>query len=69
VVTVSLSEGDPDATIFYTTDGSTPDSHAKRYTRALHLTLSNGQTVRITAVAILPSGRTSTTTTLELRRQ
>jgi hexosaminidase len=69
VVTVSLSDGDPNATIFYTTDSSARDLRAKRYTRALHLTLSNGQTVRITAAAILPSGRTSTTTTLVLRRR
>jgi hexosaminidase len=67
--TVSLSDLDPGATLVYTTDGSDPDRHATRYNGPLHLTLAPGQRIEITAAAMLPNGRTSTTSRLLLFRR
>ena len=67
-VTVTLSDTDPAATVFYTTDGSAPDAHARRYAGPLHLRLSPGERVEIRAAAMLPDGRTSTDSELDLIR-
>jgi hexosaminidase len=67
-VTLSLSDGDPAAAIFYTTDGTQPGAHALRYTGALHLTLAPGERAHVMSAAMLPDGRSSTVTELLLTR-
>ncbi len=57
-----------DAAIYYTTDGSTPTAHSQPYTAPLVLSLDPEERLDITAVAVLPSGRTSTPSELVLRR-
>lgn len=63
-ITVSIANGVPNATVYYTTDGSRPDAHAKRYDAPLQFQLTPGQRVEITAIVILPDGRASTTSEL-----
>jgi hypothetical protein len=47
-VTVSISSETPEATIYYTTDGSTPDNTSTIYTEALNLT----ETTTVNAIAV-----------------
>jgi hexosaminidase len=67
-VTVTLSEADPGAAVYYTTDGSTPDRHGKRYTAPLHLKLARGARVDVRAAAVRADGTASTVTQLVLKR-
>jgi hexosaminidase len=67
-VTISLSEADPGATIFYTTDGSRPDARGQRYAGPLHIALSPGQRLDVRAAAVRADGHTSTVTELMLTR-
>ena len=67
-VTVTLKDSVPSATIYYTTDGTLPNAHARRYDGPMHFDLAPNQTLNITAAAILPDGRTSTPSQLVLRR-
>jgi hexosaminidase len=67
-VTVTLSDPVPNAALVYTTDGTNPDGHSPRYTQPMQIALAPGQRVMITATAILPDGRMSTTTKLILER-
>lgn len=67
-VTITLSDPVPNATLFYTTDGRAIDKGALRYTHPLSLNLTPGERIHLTSIAILPSGRVSTTTQLILTR-
>ena len=49
-VTVTLADADPDATIYYTLDGSAPTAASARYTGPLTLT----KTLKLQAIAIKP---------------
>lgn len=67
-VTVSMTNDVPNATLYYTTDGTPPDAHDRRYATPLHLQLSPGQRLNVNAVVILPDGRTSTPSELVITR-
>ncbi len=58
--TVTISAPDPDATIYYTTDGSTPDSGnpAHLYTEPIPVS-GHGTSVEIRAIAVAPGKTTS----------
>lgn len=67
-VTVSLENAVPNAAVYYTTDGSTPDTHSKRYEGPLHFSLTPEERIDVTAIVVLPDGRASTPSTLVLTR-
>ena len=67
-VDVSIRDDIPSATIRYTTDGSMPSKRSLEYSQPLHFTLQPGQTLSVTAVAVLANGRASTPSQLILRR-
>jgi hexosaminidase len=67
-ITVSMSDPMPSAALVYTTDGSDPSGRSPRYTQPLQISLTPGQRIVITAAAVLPDGRTSTTTKLIIQR-
>jgi hexosaminidase len=63
-IRVSIANDVPNATVYYTTDGTRPDKRAKRYDAPLQLQLTPGQRVDIKAVLVLPDSRASTPTEL-----
>lgn len=65
-VSVTISCAAPDGAIRYTIDGTTPTKASTAYNGPIVLTLSANQTVEISAIAILPSGRASTQSRLIL---
>jgi hypothetical protein len=65
-VTVSIENDVPNATVYYTTDGTRPDAHAKRYAGPMQLDLASAGRIDIKAVVILPDGRASTPSELIL---
>ncbi len=67
-VTVTVSDPMPNAALVYTMDGTDPTGGSTRYAQPLQLTLAPGQRVEITAAAVLPDGRVSSTTKLILER-
>jgi|GEM_PF-734143 len=67
-VDVSIDDEVAGAAIRYTTDGSTPTAASAGYTGPLHYALQPGERITVTAIAVLPGGRTSTPSELILRR-
>lgn len=65
---VTISDPVPNATLVYTTDGTQPGEHARRYTKPLQLRLAPGQHVDVKTAALLPDGRSSTITELRITR-
>ncbi|MGZ3507085.1 MAG: beta-N-acetylhexosaminidase [Vulcanimicrobiaceae bacterium] len=65
--TVTIADPAAHAKIYYTTDGSMPTAKSTPYSGPLQLRLKPGERRDITAVAVLPSGRTSTPSELVLR--
>jgi hexosaminidase len=65
-VTVTIANGVPNGTVYYTTDGARPDAHANHYSGPLKLQLNSGERVDIRAVVVLPDGRASTPSELIL---
>ena len=56
-VTVELSNGIPGSAIYYTTDGSEPDTRSELYTEPL--TLEPGEDILLKSVTVMPGGRKS----------
>jgi hypothetical protein len=57
IQTVTISDGTPNSTIFYTTDGTTPSANSGQYSKPLLLTVSQKTTVK--AIATAPGFSTS----------
>ena len=64
--TVAIADEIPGATMHYTLDGSAPTAASPKYAAPIDVPIATN--VAITAVAVLPGGRTSTPTVLRLRK-
>jgi hexosaminidase len=67
-VTVRIRNDVPNATVYYTTDGSQANARSKRYDAPLQLPVSPAQRIDINAVAVLPDGRASTPSELVITK-
>lgn len=67
-ITISIANEVPNGTVYYTSDGTEPDTHAKRYDAPLQLQLQPGGRIDITAIVVLPDGRKSTSSELLITR-
>ncbi len=58
-VTVKLKSPVPGAVMYYTTDGSLPDTSSRRYVQPFAIDLRPGQALSVRVTTVLHSGRTS----------
>jgi hypothetical protein len=65
---VRIGNDVPNATVYYTTDGSQANARSKRYDAPLQLPVSPAQRIDINAVAVLPDGRASTPSELVITK-
>jgi hexosaminidase len=67
-VTLIMNEAVPGAAIYYTFDGTRPSEKSSRYDRPLTVDIPAGKRIEVHALAVLPDGRKSFTSTLVLYR-
>ncbi|HTV74345.1 MAG TPA: family 20 glycosylhydrolase [Candidatus Acidoferrales bacterium] len=63
---ITLDDVAPSASIYYTLDGTLPSTHAQLYRSPLKLRFLPTQSVTITTIAVLPDGRVSAPSSLEI---
>jgi hexosaminidase len=68
-VLLNIADAVTNAVIYYTTDGSVPTRHSRRYSSPLQFSLAPGERIHVTAIAVATDGRASSPTEFLLSRK